>query len=355
MKKLTLFCLLAMMLTIQASSFGIALGGEKGSVAFLDDSVGIKDGSFLKSVPAPSKKYQIANITRTLMNAHWVKNKDGFEAAAQHYGVDGNVFAVQSEQDVMDQANILDTIIERKFDAIVVSPITEQNLLPGLKKASQAGIVIVNVDTAEILAKDATANNIALTSYIGSNNYDAGVIAAAFMSEKLGAKNGEVAIIEGNPGDTCAIDRTSGFADKVKDLPNLKLVASQTAKWDRLQALEVTTGILRANPDIRGIYCNNDTMVLGAMQAATDLGYTILTSDNIDRAGEDKCLMLIGNDGVPEALEAVRDGALTGTITQKPYLMGYAAVETAIMKLEGKSPEAKIATPIKLVLKEDYQ
>ncbi len=352
MKKLTLFAFLALALSFAVC---VANGGEKGSVAFLDDSVGIENGSFMKNVPTPSKKYQIANITRTLMNAHWVKNKDGFEAASKHYGVDGTVFAVRSEMDVMDQANILDTIIERKFDAIAVSPITEQNLLPGLKKASEAGIVIINVDTAEILERDAQTNNITLTSYIGSNNYDAGVIAAKFMSEKLGSKDGEVAIIEGNPGDTCAIDRTSGFADESKKLPNLKLVASQTAKWDRLQALEVTTGILRANPNIRGIYCNNDTMVLGAMQAATDLGYTILTSDNINRAGEAKCLMLVGNDGVPEALEAVRDGELTGTIAQKPYLMGYAAVEASIMKLEGKAPEARIATPIKLVLKEDYK
>lgn len=333
---------------------GASGAGEKGGVAFLDDLIGIENGSFLKGVPTPSKPYQIANITRTLMNAHWVKNKEGFEAASKRYAVAGTVFAVQSEQDVMSQANILDTIIERKFDAIVVSPITEQNLLPGLKKATAAGIVIINVDTAEILEKDAIANDIVLASYIGSNNYDAGVIAAEFISRYLGSKNGEVAVIEGNPGDTCAIDRTSGFVDKAKELPNLTLVASQTAKWDRLQALEVTTGILRANPNVRGIYCNNDTMVLGAMQAAIDLGYTILTSDNIDRAGEEKTLMLIGNDGVPEALEAVRDGELTGTIAQKPFLMGYAAIEASILKLEGKTPDAKIATPIKLVVKSDY-
>ncbi|MCC8167566.1 MAG: substrate-binding domain-containing protein [Planctomycetes bacterium] len=340
--------------------FGFALIGQAilaadGKVEFLEDASGLKNGAYLQNVPKPSKQYNIANITRTFMNAHWVKNKEGFEAAAKHYGVNGNVFAVQSEQDVMDQANILDTVIERRFDAIAVSPITEQNLLPSLKKASDAGITIINIDTAEILEKDALANGITLTAFIGSNNYDAGVLAARFMSEKFGGQNAEVAVIEGNPGDTCAIDRTNGFTEESKKLPNLKLVASQTAKWDRLQALEVTTSILRANPNVRGIYCNNDTMVLGAMQAATDLGYTILTSDNLDRAGQDKTLLLVGNDGVPEALEAVRDGALTGTIAQKPYLMGYAAIEASIQALEGKKPEKRIATPIKLVLKNDWQ
>ena len=347
MKKFALMAFLAAAVAVQ--------GVYAGQVAFLDDSVGLTNGEFMKNVPKPSKKYQVANITRTLMNAHWVKNKDGFEAAAKHYGVDGAVFAVQSEQDVLGQANILDTIIERKFDAIAVSPITEQNLLPGLKKATEAGIIVINIDTAEILEKDAKANDIILTSFIGSNNYDAGVLAANFMSEHFGSKTAEVAIIEGNPGDTCAIDRTNGFAEESKKLPNLKLVASQTAKWDRLQALEITTSILRANPNVRGIYCNNDTMVLGAMQAAADLGYTILTSDNLDKAGSDKTLVLIGNDGVPEALDAVRDGELTGTIAQKPYLMGYAAIEAALIKLEGGIPEAKIATPIKLVLKSDWK
>ncbi len=353
---------IAVLLLLTCLTFTWAGGNQEtksvpatGSVAFLDDSEGLVNGEFLDGVPKPSKNYKIANITRTLLNAHWIKNGEGFEAAGAHYGVTADVFAVQSEQDVMDQANILDTVIEKGYDAIVCSPITEQNLLPGLSKASAAGIVIVNVDTAAITKADAKLNNIEITTFIGSDNYDAGVMAADYISKQLGSKSGKVAIIEGNPADTCAVDRTGGFADRAKELSNLTLVASQTAKWDRLQALDVTTSILRANPDIRGIYCNNDTMVLGAMQAAQDLGYEILTSDTLNKAGQDKTLLLIGNDGVAEALEAVQNGALTGTIAQKPYLMGYAAVEAAIMKLEGKTPESLIATPIKLVVKSDYK
>ncbi|MGA2547049.1 MAG: substrate-binding domain-containing protein [Rectinemataceae bacterium] len=331
-----------------------ASSDASGGIAFLNDSEGLKNGSYVAGVPKPSKNYMIADLTRTLMNAHWVKNKAGFEAAAKHYGVTGNVFAVQTEQDMIDQANILDTLIEQKYDAIIVSPISEQNLLPGLAKASAAGIVIINVDTATISPASAKENKIVITSRIGSNNYDAGVMAAQFISTNLGSKKGEVAVIEGNPGDTVAIDRTAGFREKAKSLANLKMVASQTGKWDRLKSLEVTTGILRANPKIVGIYCNNDTMVLGAMQAASDLGYTILNSDTLNRAGEEKTLMLIGNDGIAEALAAVQDGSLTGTIAQKPFLMGYSALEVAIKKLQGKPVDAKIVTPIKLVVKSDY-
>ncbi len=323
-------------------------------VSFLSDEAGLTDGSFLENVGAPKAEYKIANITRTLMNAHWVKNKEGFEAAGKHYGVVADVFAVQSEQDVMDQLNILETCIEKGYNAVIVSPITEQNLLPGLKKATDAGIVIINVDTAEISQQSADENGIKITTFLGSDNYDSGKMAAAFMSEKLGDKQAEVAVLEGNPGDTCAIDRTGGFAAAAKELSNLTVVASQTGKWDRLESLNVATGILRANPNVRGIYCNNDTMVLGVMQAAADLGYKVLTSDNLDQAGEDKTLILIGNDGIPEALQAVEEGTLTGTIAQKPYLMGYSAVEAAIIALNGEEAPARFSTPVALVTKADF-
>lgn len=321
---------------------------------FLSDTAGLTDGAFLEGVPTPTQDWEIANITRTLMNAHWVKNKEGFEAAGKHYGVTANVLAVESEQDVMDQLNILDTCIERGYDAVLVSPITEQNLIPGLQKATAAGIVIINVDTAEISVQSADENGINIASRIGSDNYDSGRMVAEFMSELLGEKGGKVAIVEGNPGDTCAIARTSGFTDYANSSSNLNLVASQTGRWDRLQALEVTTSMLRANPDIVGIYCNNDTMVLGAMQAAADLGYEILTSDDFDRAGEAKTLLLVGNDGIPEAIEAVQTGALTGTIAQKPYLMGYAGLEAAIMVLEGVTPPETVHTPVALLTKADF-
>ncbi|MDO4549486.1 MAG: substrate-binding domain-containing protein, partial [Clostridia bacterium] len=75
--------------------------------------------------------------------------------------------------------------------------------------------------------------------FIGSDNYDSGKLAADFISETLGDKQGEVAIIEGNPGDTCAIDRTTGFADEAAVLDNITVVASQTGKWDRLESLNV--------------------------------------------------------------------------------------------------------------------
>lgn len=324
-------------------------------VTFLSDDAYIENGAFLKDIPKPEKVYKIANITRTLLNEHWVKNKDGFMAALENYGLEGQVFAVQSEQDVIEQANILDTVIRKGYDAIVVSPISEKNLLPGLSEASKNGIVIVNVDTAEITEQDAKEKEIKIATFIGSNNYEAGVVAANFIADKLNGNLGKVAVVEGRAGDTCAIDRTSGFIDTIKKYENLILAADQCGNWDRMQALDVTTNILRANPDIVGIYFNNDTMVLGGIQAAENLGYKVLTGEEANtRAGEEKTIMIIGNDGIPEALQKVKDGLLTGTIAQKPYLMGYAAVESAIAALQGQELPKVTYTPIKLMTITDF-
>jgi ABC-type sugar transport system substrate-binding protein len=326
------------------------------SVDFLSDNAYIENGAFLEDIPKPSKTYNIANITRTLLNEHWVKNKEGFEAALKQYGMRGQVFAVQSEQDVIEQANILQTVIAGGYDAVVVSPISEQNLLPGLAEAAQRGIVIINVDTAEISAQDAKENNIKISAFIGSDNYESGAMAARYIAEALKGETAKVGLVRGRPADTCADDRSNGFMDELKKYSNLTLAGYQSGMWDRLTAMDVTTNMLRANPDIVAIYYNNDTMVLGGMQAAEDLGYKVLTAKEVreGKIGQKNTIVLIGNDGIPEALEAVKEGKLSGTIAQKPYLMGYGAVEAAIAALEGKTLPAKIHTPVKLITQDDF-
>jgi D-allose transport system substrate-binding protein len=327
------------------------------SNSFLSPNAYLKQGAFITNVPKPHKAYKIANISRTLLNEHWVKNKEGFEAALRHYGLTGQVFAVQSEQDVMEQANILQTVISKGYDAIIVSPISEQNLLPGLAEATKRGIVIINVDTAEITKKSASDNNIKISSYIGSDNYDAGVMAAKYFANALkSVKKAKVGVVRGRPADTCAIDRSDGFVQTVKKMRNLVLAGDQSGMWDRLKSLDVTTNMLRANPDLKAIYYNNDTMVLGGIEAAINLGYKVLTEAEVKKGKlkAKKTIALIGNDGVPEAIQKVKDGELTGTIAQKPYLMGYAAVEASIQALEGKTPAPVIHTPIKIIFKSDF-
>src|SRR5690606_9022780 len=173
--------------------------------------------------------------------------------------------------------NILQTVVAKGYDAVLVSPISEQNLLPGLAEASKKGIVIINIDTAAISESDAKENDINITAYIGSDNYESGAMAAKYIADALKGKKAKVGAVRGRPADTCADGRSNGFIDEINKYENITLAGYQSGMWDRLTALDVTTNMLRANPDIVAIYYNNDTMVLGGMQAAENLGYKVLT------------------------------------------------------------------------------
>jgi ABC-type sugar transport system substrate-binding protein len=150
----------------------------------------------------------------------------------------------------------------------------------------------------------------------------------------------KVAVVEGMAGNASGQARHDGFVETAK-AGGLDVVASQPADWDRAKANGVTTNILQANPDVKGIYFANDTMALGGTEAATSAGKT--------------GLILIGTDAIPEALQAVKDGRMTGTIAQYPFEMANLAVETAIRVLEGRPVAENIPSPIKLLLKADIK
>ena len=128
--------------------------------------------------------------------------------------------------------------------------------------------------------------------------------------------------------------RRDGFFDTVSGTMNV--VASQPADWDRTRALDVTTNILQANPDVKAIYAANDTMALGAAEA-------------VRAAGLEGQIIIIGTDAVPEALDAIREGRMTGTVAQYPYEIGVLAVENAIKLAEGRPIPMSIDAPIRLL------
>jgi ribose transport system substrate-binding protein len=294
------------------------------------------------SPPPPPVKpaaYNILAVEKTLINEHWQIMANGYEDAAAEYGLTVEVASVPTEADTAAQLALVESALAKGFDAIAVSPLTPNNLNPALAKATEMGIPIVNVDELipEDVAKDA---GIDITTRIASNNYYAGVLAANYMLDNL-PEGSSVAVIEGIAGNSSGTARRDGFVETIEASGALEIVASQPADWDRAKANSVTTNILQANPDLAGIYFANDTMALGGAEAVAATGT--------------EGLILIGTDAVPEAIQAVADGRLTGTIAQFPYEMAYLAVETAIRVLEGRPVAAHIDAPIKLLLAEDVQ
>ena len=141
-----------------------------------------------------------------------------------------------------------------------------------------------------------------------------------------------VAELEGVPGSSAARERGEGFNNIAAD--SLDVVAKQTANFNRSEGLSVMENILQANPDITGVFAHNDEMALGALEA-------------IEASGKD--IAVVGFDATDDAVKAVEDGRLDGTIAQKPEMIGEMAVETAVQSLEGEEVEASIPVELELI------
>ncbi len=285
---------------------------------------------------AQAKPLKFGAIIKTEANEYWQAMKKGYEFAAKRYGVTIDVGSVPSESDTAQQLALVESWLGRGYDALLVSPITPTNLNAALGKATAAKIPVLNVD--ELIPADAAKSaNIAIATRIASNNYQAGQLAGQYVLDHLDPGS-KVAILEGLAGNSSGQARHDGFNDTVKD--KMKVVASQPADWDRAKALNATTNILQANKDLKAIYACNDTMALGAMEA-------------VKAAGLEGKVIILGTDAVPEALDAIKAGRMTGTVAQYPYEIAVLAVENAIKVVEGRPIPTRIDAPIQLITKDN--
>lgn len=279
----------------------------------------------LGPVPTPSEAWKICAIEKTLINEHWQQMKQGYEDAAAEYGVEVEVQASRDEADLTGQLAIAEAMLQGECDAFAVSPLSSSNLQPFLDRANEAGIPIINVDDAKV---DATV-------FVGGDHREMGVMAANYIAEQL-ADGGQVAQIEGQAGSPAAQQRIDGYSTTVGENGGLELVASQPGDWDRLKALDAAANIMRANPDVMAFYANNDTMALGVVEAVTN-------------AGKEGQVIVVGTDGVPDAIQSVRDGKMNATIASFPYEMGRTALEVAIRLLEGQDVPATVVSQQELI------
>ena len=279
-------------------------------------------------------KPTIALVVKTLNNPFFIEMQKGAEEAAQKLGVTLVVQAADREIDVERQMQIIENLIERKVNALCITPSGSREIVPVIVKANKANIPVVIVDTrADEKALAAAGGKIA--TFIGSDNYDGGKIAAAFMAEKLGGK-GNVVVLEGIPGHETGDARLRGFREVIAKSPGIKIVASQPANWERDQGFNVFQNIMQANPDVNGLFACSDLMALGAMEAIAAAG----------KAGK---IVVIGFDAQPEAREAIKKGTMAATVAQFPARMGSTAVENAVKLLRGETISNFTPVSIELV------
>jgi ribose transport system substrate-binding protein len=285
--------------------------------------------------PAPAKP-RIALVLKTLNSPFFIDMQTGAKKAADGLGLDLVVQAAEREVDVEKQMQIVENLIQTGIKVLLITPSGSREIIPVLAKANAANIPIVIVDT-RIDAAAATAASVKTASFIGSDNYEGGRAAG---SELILATDGKakVGILEGIPGHDTGDSRLRGFKDATKDTPGIKILASQTANWERDQGFTVFQNMLQAHPDIDALFACNDMMALGALEA-------------IAAAGKTGKIRVIGFDAVDDARKAIQGGTMIASVAQFPGEMGRLAVESAAKLIKGEAVEPDQRVRIELVKK----
>ncbi len=267
----------------------------------------------LLALPAHAETYGV--LMKTLANPFWGAMELGVREGAEAAGVEYYLQAVESDQAAEPQLNVCNTMLERQPDAMITAAINSTILLPCLKRATDMGIPVVDLD-GNLDHKIAADAGVEIAFSIGSDNVAAGAQGAEWLVGQVGADaSGPVLVIEGLSGNVTGQKRASGFSDKLAELaPGLEIVASLPGDWDRGKAANITNDIMTSHPDLVAIFAANDGMALGAVET-------------VFAAGKGDQVTVIGVDGNSDAVKSIQSGRLDASVAQLPYLVGKQAVE----------------------------
>jgi len=281
--------------------------------------------------PASEAQQKVAVVVSTLNNPWFVVLKDAAKAKAEELGYDVDVFDSQNSPVV--EASHFDTIVDGKYAAVLFNPTDAEGSIASVKRAKDAGIPTFCMD------REISANDVAISQVL-SDNFSGCVALGEYFVQKLGEKGTYVELL-GLLGDNNTRNRSDGFHSVVDNYPDLKMVAQQTADFDRTKAMEVMDSILQAHPDIDAVFCGNDAMAMGAYRA-------LVTAGKADQ------VMVFGFDGANDVIDAIRAGEIVATGMQFPKTMARTAAEYADQYLQGKRDfPQKVPVAVELVNQEN--
>ena len=298
--------LLCVAMTLSLTACRIVIDGEEGAAAAkVDGSVGL--------------------AVSTQNNPFFVTMVEGAKSAASKLGVELQV--TDAGDDAAKQTTDIETLVASGISVLIVNPVDSDAVAGAVQSAIAAGVKVISVDRA--------VNGVEVDCEIAADNVAGAAMATQFIVDTVG-EGAVVAELQGVTGASAAIDRSEGF-HSVAD-GKLKVVASQTANFDRAQGMSVMENMLQGNNDIQAVFAANDEMALGALEA-------------ISGAGKD--ILVVGFDATDDAVAAVKAGRMGGTIAQQPALLGATAVENALKLMKGESVEKSIPVEVTLVTKDN--
>lgn len=265
------------------------------------------------AVAQEAAKTKIAVVVSTLNNPWFVVLAESAKARAIELGYDATVF--DSQNDTAKEASHFENLIASGYKAVLFNPTDADGSVANVLKAKKAGVPVFCID------REINSTN-AATSQMLSDNYSGCVALGQYFVKTIG-KEGKYAELLGLVGDNNTWNRSKGFHSVVDRYPGLKMVAQQTAEFDRAKALEVMESILQKNPDINAVFCGNDAMAMGAYQALVS-------------AGKADKIKVFGFDGADDVVKLIAEKKIAATGMQFPKVMAQKAAECADQYIKGK-------------------
>jgi len=273
---------------------------------------------------------KLAVFTKNNTNPFFQAVRLGAESAAKQMNASLTQFVPTKPDSIPEQMSQMEDVIVKKPDAIVFVPVDYKAMVPGVEKLNAAGIPLVNVVDRSAGGK--------FVSYVGADDYILGMVTARRLIKALGGK-GSVVIMEGVRGSLTSADRVRGFNAAIKEAPGVKLLASQPANFQRLQALQVMENLMQSHPSIDGVLAANDAMALGALEALD---------------GAKRKAVAVGINATKEAVDAIKAGRMLASGDFNGFVQGCVGTMIAVRSLRKQPVPKEVLLPAVVVDKTNY-
>jgi ribose transport system substrate-binding protein len=276
-------------------------------------------------------RYTVAVIPKGLVHQFWLTVRAGAESAGRDFNADIMWRGPDAETDVSKQIDIVDDMITRGVDAIVLAACDTNALIDPVKRAVAAKIPVVTIDSG-------VESDLPI-SFVATDNKKGAQLAADKLAELLGGK-GEVGLIPFVPGAATSQLREQGFQEGMAKHPEITVLPPQYSMSDVSKGMSVTQDLMTAHPNMIGIFAANESGAMGAVQAI----------EAANKAGQIK---LVAFDAAQEELDALKRGTIQALVVQNPFQMGYQGVKAAIDHIKGKDVPKQIDTGVTVITAEN--
>lgn len=275
--------------------------------------------------------YRFVLVTEEVNNDYWRLVEKGARAAAEKYNVSLQ-YTGPKQANFDEHRKMIEMAAASKVDGIIAQGLNEEVSPALINQVSEKGIPFLTIDTDAPESKR--------VAYVGTDNYYAGFLAGQGL---LKDTEGEVrvGIITGRFDSANQKLRVDGFKDAIKDSDRVKVIAIDESQITRIQAAEKTYEMIKAFPDINAFYGTSALDAIGIVQVLESIGMT-------DR------VYVIGFDTLPETIQLIEQGKLEASVEQKPYQMGYDAVELMVQVRKGEKVSPYHHTMTNVVRQQDF-